>query len=58
MTCRNLSCSSKAFRKKIRCFIAIDVLVNKVHGFHKVLHTFKILISQKPHIVETLDFRQ
>ena len=29
-----------------------------VQGVHKVLHTFKILISQKPHMVETLDFRQ
>ena len=25
---------------------------------HKVLHTFKILISQNPQMVETLDFRQ
>ena len=32
--------------------------VLKVQGVHKVLHTFKILISQKPHMVETLDFRQ
>ena len=31
---------------------------NNVQGVHKVLHTFKILISQKPHMVETLDFRQ
>ena len=30
----------------------------KVQGVHKVLHTFKILISQKPHMVETLDFRR
>ena len=29
-----------------------------IQGVHKVLHTFKILISQKPHMVETLDFRQ
>ena len=29
-----------------------------VQGVHKVLHTFKILISQKPHKVETLNFRQ
>ena len=29
-----------------------------IQGVHKFLHTFKILISQKPHIVETLDFRQ
>ena len=33
-------------------------LVVKVQGVHKVLHTFKILISQKPHMVEILDFRQ
>ena len=30
----------------------------ELQGVHKVLHTFKILISQKPHMVETLDFRQ
>ena len=29
-----------------------------VQGVHKVLHTFKILISQKPHKVETLNFRR
>ena len=28
----------------------------EIQGVHKVLHTFKILISQKPHMVETLDF--
>ena len=32
--------------------------VQGIQGVHKVLHTFKILISQKPHMVETLDFRQ
>ena len=31
---------------------------SNIQGVHKVLHTFKILISQKPHMVETLDFRQ
>ena len=29
-----------------------------IQGVHKVLHTFKILISQKPLKVETLNFRQ
>jgi len=29
-----------------------------VQGVHKVLHTLKIFISQKPHKVETLHFRQ
>ena len=29
-----------------------------VQGVHKVLHTSKIFISQKPHKVETLHFRQ
>ena len=33
-------------------------MILKVQGVHKVLHTFKILISQKPHMVETIDFRQ
>ena len=28
--------------------------VNEVQGVHKVLHTLKIFISQKPHMVETL----
>ena len=35
-----------------------DIIFNIIQGVHKVLHTFKILISQKPHLVETLDFRQ
>ena len=34
------------------------VFLSHLQGVHKVLHTFKILISQKPHMVETLDFRQ
>jgi len=29
-----------------------------IQGVHKVLHTLKIFISQKPHKVETLHFRQ
>jgi len=29
-----------------------------LQGVHKVLHTLKIFISQKPHKVETLHFRQ
>jgi len=32
--------------------------VFSVQGVHKVLHTLKIFISQKPHKVETLHFRQ
>jgi len=28
----------------------------EVQGVHKVLHTLKIFISQKPHKVETLNF--
>ena len=32
--------------------------VKILQSVHKVLHTFKILISQKPHKVETLNFRQ
>ena len=38
--------------------VIITTLVFVIQGVHKVLHTFKILISQKPHMVETLDFRQ
>ena len=38
-------------------FFEVDY-IHYVQGVHKVLHTFKILISQKPHMVETLDFRQ
>jgi len=30
----------------------------EIQGVHKVLHTLKMLISQKPHKVETLHFRQ
>ena len=29
-----------------------------IQGVHKVLHTLKIFISLKPHMVETLHFRQ
>ena len=29
-----------------------------IQGVHNVLHTFKILISQKPHKAETLNFGQ
>ena len=40
----------------------IDILLVKylvvIQGVHKVLQTFKILISQKPHKVETVNFRQ
>jgi len=32
--------------------------ISEVQGVHKVLHTLKIFISQKPHKVETLHFRQ
>ena len=35
-----------------------QIYLFKIQGVHKVLHTFKILISQKPHKVETLNFRQ
>jgi len=30
----------------------------ELQGVHKVLHTLKFFISQKPHKVETLHFRQ
>ena len=33
-------------------------LLHKLQGVHKVQHTFKILISQKLHMVKTLDFQQ
>ena len=32
--------------------------IGNLQGVHKVLHTLKIFISQKPHKVETLHFRQ
>jgi len=35
-----------------------DSLMYEIQGVHKVLHTLKIFISQKPHKVETLNFRQ
>ena len=38
--------------------VILDRFIYDIQDVHKVLHTFKILISQKPHMVETLDFRQ
>jgi len=35
-----------------------DIVRTIIQGVHKVLHTLKIFISQKPHKVETLHFRQ
>jgi len=32
--------------------------IRVIQGVHKVLHTLNIFISQKPHKVETLHFRQ
>ena len=40
---------------EVRRFV---VRIFDVQGVHKVLHTLKIFISQKPHKVETLHFRQ
>ena len=39
--------------KALMCPLYVEV----VQGVHKVLHTLKIFISQKPHKVETLHFR-
>ena len=39
--------------KNFRCHLCVQI-----QGVHKVLHTLKIFISQKPHKVETLHFRQ
>ena len=36
----------------------VSVYTVHIQGVHKVLHTFKILMSQKPDKVETLNFRQ
>ena len=47
------------FNKKGTFFVekAVSTKQNfKIQGVHKVLQTFKILISQKPHKVETLNF--
>ena len=34
------------------------ISLGELQGVHKVLHTLKIFISQKPHKVEILHFRQ
>jgi len=52
---RHTKCLNKS-KSNLKC--TLPALAHKVQGVHKVLHTLKIFISQKPHKVETLHFRQ
>jgi len=37
---------------------ANQIILTEIQSVHKVPYTFKILISQKPHKIDTLNFRQ